>query len=242
MQDAPGISFHASPPDTHQHNGVAEAIFDAVIPKVRALMNPSQADKFPRVLWPLAVQHVVYVHNRTATTRLDGISAYEFITGEAPEFNHLRPWGCVAFVHDHHSKDALSPTATRGTYAGHDETCNSATVYIPSTKSVRRTVHVTFDVNARGCLPVGVPTMLKVPTTETMFVLATDEEGRQVNTNIDTHATAALSPVAVMPPLVSTMVTPAVEVPLVATITPENPAATTETTIGEVRQVALRQV
>ncbi len=223
-----GFHFRASSPDTHAQNGAAEAIFNAVVPKVRALLNPAEEKPLPRTLWAHAFEHTVHLHNLTVTDRLAGVSAYEYLTGRAPELHHLRVFGCTAFVHQHDRRDKLDPTAIRGIYVGHNSVNDSATVYIPATHTTRDTVHVTFDEDESGVLPEGPLTTIKVPDSGEAEVPlnatplnATDTTG-SLTTTIN-----AITPVVLVPVPPSVPDSGETEIPLNAT---ENTGSLTTTT------------
>ena len=239
---AEGFAFRACPPYTHQQNGVAESVFKATVPKVRAILNPSGKAKIPRVLWALAYQHIIYLHNRTTTPRLKGMSPFEVITGEAPKFGHLRLFGCTAFAHAHARKGSkLDPTAVRGIYAGHDTVNDSAIIYVPATQAVRGSVHVTFDEATQGVLPEDPVVQDVTPPSEaldehedidvaTTLVEGEDEVTMTTTPSVaTTNNTSMTTPVTNTPTPETTMTTPVINTPTpVTTTTPSVPSNPTQ--------------
>ena len=89
-----GITFEPSPPYTQSKNGVAERMIWTIVTKARALLIDSRmVDEF----WAEAVNTAVYLHARTPSQALQGITPYEKLHKKKPELGHLRRFGCTAF-------------------------------------------------------------------------------------------------------------------------------------------------
>jgi hypothetical protein len=70
-------------------------------------------------------------------------------TGEKPEVNHLRIFGCPVYIHvpkDKRSK--LDPLGKKGIFVGYSETLKAYRVYIPGHKQVEINRDLTFDEDA----------------------------------------------------------------------------------------------
>jgi hypothetical protein len=76
--------------DTPQHNGIAEALNRRLLERVRAMLHQS---RLPKNLWAEAVQHAVWIKNRTSTKALGNITPYERLYGEKPNLSDLHKWG-----------------------------------------------------------------------------------------------------------------------------------------------------
>jgi hypothetical protein len=76
--------------DTPQHNGIAEALKCRILERVRAMLHQSG---LPKSLWAEAVQHAVWIKNRTSTKALGNVTPYERLYGENPNFANLPEWG-----------------------------------------------------------------------------------------------------------------------------------------------------
>lgn len=77
---------------TPQHNGLAEVIHyhsGVLVSSMLADAGLSEA------YWPEALEHATYLHNVMPTAGLPGgISPFEAWTGEKPNLENLRPFGC----------------------------------------------------------------------------------------------------------------------------------------------------
>jgi transposase InsO family protein len=92
-----GIVQELTTPHTPQLNGISERLNRTLMDKVRAVLSRSGA---PEYFWPDALRTVVYVHNRTPHKSLpDHTTPYTRWTDKLPKVGHLRPFGCIAFVH-----------------------------------------------------------------------------------------------------------------------------------------------
>jgi transposase InsO family protein len=90
------ISPRASPPYTHERNGIAERQIRTLFDMVRSLLQ--QAD-LPNKLWFLALQHAAYIRNRVPSSALDGLSPLQVLTGKvSEEVVQLKRFGCTVFV------------------------------------------------------------------------------------------------------------------------------------------------
>ena len=49
--------------------------------------------------WAEALSTAVYLRNRSITKAVYGKTPYEALTGEKPDVEHLRTFGCMAFAH-----------------------------------------------------------------------------------------------------------------------------------------------
>ena len=92
---ASGISFEPSPPYTQHKNGVSERMIRTIVTKARALILDScLGDEF----WAEAVNTAVYLHARSPSRTVGGLTPYEKLFGVKPELGHLRRFGCAAYT------------------------------------------------------------------------------------------------------------------------------------------------
>jgi hypothetical protein len=99
-------------------NGRAERSFATMFQKARAMIK--HAD-LPIKTWGKAIQHAVYLKNRSPSTRLNLLSPLQFRTGEPQDFTNLRVFGCPAqiFVRStQRGNNKLSDRSEKGTFIG----------------------------------------------------------------------------------------------------------------------------
>lgn len=69
-----------------------------------------------------AVQTVVYVLNRTSSFTRPRTTLYEAWWGIKPSLNHLRIFGCSAFIHaEKHTRTKLQPKSRPGMFVGYSD-------------------------------------------------------------------------------------------------------------------------
>ncbi|TFY53550.1 hypothetical protein EVJ58_g9393 [Rhodofomes roseus] len=117
---AEGIHHEITNPYTPQENGVAERMNRTIVEMARSMLNDAG---LPPSYWGDAVQHAVYIINRTPTRALpDNITPYEAWTGNKPSLAHLRIFGCKAYVHiPKEKRKKLDAKSVECTYLGYAE-------------------------------------------------------------------------------------------------------------------------
>ena len=83
-------------PYTPQQNGVSERLNRTILENVRAMLHHA---KLPLFLWAEAVNTIVYLRNRSPTSRFKGETPYERWHGVKPKVDHLRIFGSCVYVH-----------------------------------------------------------------------------------------------------------------------------------------------
>jgi Reverse transcriptase (RNA-dependent DNA polymerase) len=112
----------------HHHNGVAENAIKNVIRSARTLMIHA-ALRWPtmteRELWPLAVDHAVWLHNNTPKpdTRFSPEELWCKSKSQHSDLQRMHVWGCPTYVLDPRSQDGKKipkwdPRARRGQFVG----------------------------------------------------------------------------------------------------------------------------
>jgi hypothetical protein len=96
----------------HHHNGAAKNAIKHTTYKARTMMI-HQALRWPdasdKTLWPLALDHAVYLHNHTPNPALGGLTPEEIWSKSVASHStllHAHVWGCPAYV--------LNPRLTDG--------------------------------------------------------------------------------------------------------------------------------
>ena len=132
--DELGFKHRASPPNTHERNGIAERSIQIVMNTLRASLKQAG---FDRSFWTVALRHAVFLRNRVPTAALDGKSPLEFLTKVPQDLNKLHPFGCSVHVKvEDQMRQSLDPKARVGVYVGHDTTCNEARVMLLDKKRI----------------------------------------------------------------------------------------------------------
>ena len=91
-----GITYEPSAPYIQHQNGVSERIIHTIMDRARTILLESQLnDSF----WAEALNTSVYLHNHSPTQALQGNTLYEAWHGLKPSVEHLRRFGCDAYVY-----------------------------------------------------------------------------------------------------------------------------------------------
>ena len=91
-----GITYEPSAPYTQHQNGVSERTIRTVMERARTILIESQLEDH---FCAEAVNTSVYLHNRRPTKALHGTTPYEAWHGSKPPLEHLRRFGCDAYVY-----------------------------------------------------------------------------------------------------------------------------------------------
>ncbi|KAI2510752.1 hypothetical protein MHU86_3700 [Fragilaria crotonensis] len=140
----------------HHHNGNAERSIQTIMSIARTMMLHS-AIHWPDVadasLWPMAVQHAVFLHNHMPN-QVSGLSPVDVFTKsrwQQHKFHDLHVWGCPVYVLDKSIADGkklpLKPRSTRCVNMGLSSK-HASTVPIvlnPSTGYITPQFHIVFD-------------------------------------------------------------------------------------------------
>lgn len=139
-----GIHLQPSPARAKEMNGIAEKGVDTVKNHVRTMLLASKVPD--QIGWERAVQHHVYVWNRTHIGRHTGKTPREAATGNEASVLNLGVFGCDAFVHqDRTQRDTtFSAKALPGIYLGHDAQQNCPVVRMLHTGKTIRAKDVIF--------------------------------------------------------------------------------------------------
>jgi hypothetical protein len=90
-----GIEILQSIPYAHQQNGRAERIIRTISEKAETMRLQAC---IPQSWWEFAVEHATHVYNQTPLHCHNWQTPYELLYGEKPSIDHLRIFGCGAYV------------------------------------------------------------------------------------------------------------------------------------------------
>ena len=104
-----GIFRHRTCIITPQQNGLAERMNRTIMNKVRCMLSESG---MPKIFWAEAAATACYVINRSPSVALDFKVPNQIWSDTSPSYDHLKPFGCLAYVHVTQGK--LEPRAKKG--------------------------------------------------------------------------------------------------------------------------------
>ena len=91
-----GIQYQLSIPRIPQQNGVAKQRNRTLLEMVRSMMARAH---LPTIFWGDTLLTATFILNRVPTKSV-ATTPYELWTGRKPYLSVLKPWGCVAYVHN----------------------------------------------------------------------------------------------------------------------------------------------
>ena len=91
-----GIRHECTIPKTPEQNGVAERLNRTLVESSRSMLLDA---KLPKKYWAEAISTAVYLKNRCPTKSIKDMTPYEAWHGVKPRVDHLRVFGCEAYVH-----------------------------------------------------------------------------------------------------------------------------------------------
>ena len=145
-----GIRMLLTAPYSPQQNPIAEIGNRTTTEKARALLKNAG---MPMVFWGEAVSTAVYLENRTPVASRGFKTPYELWHGVPPSCDHLRVFGCLAYVHIGRERRSgkFSDTAKRGVFVGYQEGHHNYRVWLPNEKHVVYSHDVLFN---ETCFPL----------------------------------------------------------------------------------------
>ena len=87
-----GIRHELTTPKTPKQNGAAERLN-------RTLVETTSAMLLHQKFWAEAISTATYLINRSPTSAVEGMTPHEAWYGRKPRVEHLRVFGCTAYVH-----------------------------------------------------------------------------------------------------------------------------------------------
>ena len=90
-----GIEILQSIPYAHQQNGRAERIIRTITEKAESMRLQAC---IPQSWWEFSIEHATHVNNRTPMCRHNWQTPYTLLYGEKPSLEHLRVFGCGAYI------------------------------------------------------------------------------------------------------------------------------------------------
>lgn len=91
-----GIAHQMTIAHTPEQNGVSERCNRTLVERARAMLNEANLDQR---FWAEAISTATYCKNRSPTIAVNGKTPFEAWTGEKPDLQHMKTFGCKAFSH-----------------------------------------------------------------------------------------------------------------------------------------------
>ena len=91
-----GIWLEFTVPKTPELNGLAESMNQTIMQGVQSMLAHA---KLPNTFWAEALAITMYVINRSPSVPLDGDTRQKVRTGKEVSYQHLKVFGCLAYVH-----------------------------------------------------------------------------------------------------------------------------------------------
>jgi hypothetical protein len=180
-----GIKHQTCAAHTPEQNGIAERDHRSTVESARSQIHAKGA---PLKLWAEAVNHSVYVLNRTLSEKAN-VTPYELWHGNPPDLSNLRVFGSPTYFHiPDANRQKLDPKATKGIYVGESETQKASRVYVEATGRT----HITRNIRVYEDLPFwGQPESNSIPNEPTR---TETEEVNPNNVAIGTKRTRPQTP------------------------------------------------
>ena len=112
--DKLGIMRHSTSRDTPQQNGIVERMNRTILNKLRCMLVESGLGK---QFWAEATATACYQINRSPSASIQFKTPEQLWTGRTPNLTHLKPFGCIGYVHRKQGK--LDPRALKAVFIGY---------------------------------------------------------------------------------------------------------------------------
>ncbi|KAM1789339.1 hypothetical protein ACFX11_039501 [Malus domestica] len=126
-----GIVSQWTPPGTPQHNGVSERRNRTLMNMVRSMMSSTN---LPVSFWGYALYTAAYLLNRIPSKSVSQ-TPYEIWHGKSTNLNHIRIWGCPAYV-KRLEADKLEARSIKCYFVGYSKQTLGYEFYNPDDKKV----------------------------------------------------------------------------------------------------------
>ncbi|KAM1525528.1 hypothetical protein ACFX10_009984 [Malus domestica] len=126
-----GIVSQWTPPGTPQHNGVSERRNRTLMNMVRSMMSSAN---LPVSFWGYALYTAAYLLNRVPSKSVSQ-TPYEIWHGKSTNLNHIRIWGCPAYV-KRLEADKLEARSIKCYFVGYSKQTLGYEFYNPNDKKV----------------------------------------------------------------------------------------------------------
>ena len=138
-----GIRHELTVPKTPEQNGVAERLNRTLVETTRAMLLDA---KLPHKFWAEAISTAAYFRNRSPTSAVEGTTPRQAWYGQKPRVEHLRIFGCAAYVHvPKDERGKLDSKTKKCVLLGYGSVQKGYQVYDHLTQKVFYSRNVKFD-------------------------------------------------------------------------------------------------
>lgn len=138
-----GIRHELTIPKTPEQNGVAERLNRTLVETTRAMLLDA---KLPHKFWAEAISTATFLRNRSPTSAVEGTTPHQAWYGQKPRVDHLRVFGCVAYVHvPKDERGKLDSKTNKCILLGYGSVQKGYRVYDHLTQKVFYSRNVKFD-------------------------------------------------------------------------------------------------
>ena len=145
-----GMKQQFSCPRTPQQNGVAERANRTIVEAARSMLH---ARDMGREYWAEAVCTAAYVRNRSPSKVLS-VTPVEMWSGVKPSVEHLRVFGCKAFMHvSREDRSKFDAKALECIFLGYADDAKGYRLFDPKARKVHVSRDVVFDESLHSSVP-----------------------------------------------------------------------------------------
>jgi hypothetical protein len=177
-----GIARQKTTPYTPQQNGVAERMNITLMEKARSMLS---GVRLGQELWAEAVSTACYLVNRSPSSALDDTTPHEVWSGKKPSLQHLRVFGCDAYVHvPKETRSKLDNKAEKCIFVGYKDGVKGYKLWNPETKKTIYSRDVVFrevkDVSKHEFPPTqDEPEKIELELDDAKFESSEEEEAEE---------------------------------------------------------------
>ena len=133
-------------------NGHTKQLGRTLMDKAKSMQHQAC---IPNSWWEYAFTHAAHIYNHTLVARLNWCTPHEMLRGELPNIDHLRVFGCGAFVYllAMARANKMAPKSELMTYISVAPGNERNFLFMRSTNEVFTATHATFDEHHFPCCP-----------------------------------------------------------------------------------------
>ncbi|CAL2231092.1 unnamed protein product [Prunus armeniaca] len=196
-----GTTHQFSCTATPKQNGVTERKHRHIVETARSMLLSADVPKF---FWGEAVLTANHVINRIPTSLTSGISPFERLYGNSPDYFSLKVFGCTCFVlRPPVEQTKLSARSAMCVFLGYGEGQKGYRCYDPSAQKLNLSRHVVFLEHIPFfSIPTSSPTL---SNSELMYIdpfsPTNDDFSSSDNVNISPVSSSPSNPCVTSPPI-----------------------------------------